>query len=129
MGLEGVKFERFHQIATFARACGKWLLHSGDFNASPRDVAHYGDFEALGLDIILPVDLELTCTVGSGRLFTFFVVSREARALVTSCRGHPAPWGTHAPVEVTVRTDIGDLSYSSIRKPRPFERWDTSHAP
>ena len=95
IGLTGINLERMQQWAVWIKSfSGPWLM-MGDFNNEPIDLqCSYWMHYIQGV-VKVPVDAELTCSSGQGRILDFVIVSKSLEPWITDIRTVNVPWKPH----------------------------------
>ena len=78
IGATGANLVRLYAMAAYIQARRKLTLCAADWNLTPEELAGTDFLEMTGMSVLVPVDLEATCTSGSGRVLDYFVVSTPA---------------------------------------------------
>ena len=125
VGANATNLGRLYAIIGHARARHKMLVAAADWNMTPEQLQSTGILEAAGLDVVVPEDVDQTCT--SGRLLDYFLVSRALRPAILSCRSLPVRWRRHCGILLEMNTDLKEFPYMAVQKPRLFDCYKLQH--
>ena len=125
IGAIGQNIIRLMQMVAYAAARRKLVVAGGDWNMTPQQLAYTGILTEANLSIVVPSDVDATCT--SGRMLDYYVVSTSLLAMIKATHTVPAPWGTHAALCLTLMTDMTAIEYPCIRRPKKFLNYFSGH--
>jgi len=125
VGLNDCNATRLMQMVAFAAARRKLLVAAADWNMTPQQLAWTGILTEANLSIVVPSDVDATCT--TGRLLDYYVVSTPLLSAIRAAHTIPAPWGTHAALCLTLQMDLTAIEYSALRKPRRSTSYYAGH--
>ena len=121
--LSGSEFDsenliRFKQILKLKRVLNLPMILTADFNKTPQEISDC-QWPQLFQGFVLVPQTKLTCTIGTGRIIDFCLVSSELRGLVkvSVFRG---PWKPHLGLVLEVLRKPGKVMVRKVWTPGPL---------
>ena len=79
--------------------------------------------EALGLTLIRPDNVDITCTSGEGAMLDYALVTTSfVSAIVILKADNTVPWGPHYGLRIRFKMDTADIRVPEVVRPVVFEK-------
>ena len=121
IGYTGSNVTKLNNIGSFLNALKDVWILAGDFNMPPEQLAKSGWLEKVGGKIIVPHNVEFTCTAGTARLIDYAVVPEGAEIFFRDIAAvEDDAFLSHFGLEVEIDcVPLASIRWS-IRLPAPF---------
>ena len=122
-GITGANSDLLTSIQKKTDGGRRFVIAAGDFNIAADELEASGLLDALGLTLVRPEGVDITCTSGKGAMLDYVLVTtRFATAVVSVKAVQSVPWGPHYGIRVMYRTDTADIMAPEVVRPPKLEK-------
>ena len=123
IGLQGANYEMIRDIAAATDGGRRFVIAMGEFNIKPEMLEASGLLEALGLTLIRPDNVSITCTSGEGAMLDYALVTTSfVNAIVSLKADTTVPWGPHYGLRIRFKMDTSEIRIPEIVRPVVFDK-------
>ena len=121
LGFEGYNAEVLARVRLVIALLNLPFLLIGDMQNPPQDLEDIGWPKSLKAQIVVPSNVDYTCTMGSKRVNDYVVISDALRPLVESCVAtRVVPWKPHFMLTLVLKVALKQVRVRVLKLAPPL---------